>query len=52
MVVLARRTIRGGTEIPAICTEWAKSSWLTSGLIIRLIMPSFSTVGVKDNPTP
>ena len=41
-VVVARRTISGGTEmpVPATWTGWLVSSWLTSGSIFRLIRPS------------
>ena len=51
-VVWARRTISGGTEMPATVTGWLMSSWLTSGSILRLIRPPPSTVGVKARPTP
>ena len=52
-VVEARRTISGGTEMPADRHRmWLESSWLTSGSIFRLIRPSLSTVGVKARPTP
>ena len=51
-VVLARRTISGGTEMPATWTGWLGSIWLTSGSIFRLIREPFSTVGVNANPTP
>ena len=52
IVVLARRMISGGTEMPATVTGWLVSSWLTSGLMTRLITPFLSTVGVKESPTP
>ena len=51
-MVEARRTISGGTEVPAIVTMWLKSSWLTSGSIFMLIRPPLNTVGVKARPTP
>src|SRR3984957_15689314 len=52
-VVEASRTVSAGTEMPAaIATEWVGSSWLTFGLMTRLMMPSRSTVGVKARPTP
>ena len=47
-VVEALRTISAGTEMPATVTVWLVSISLTSGLISRLIRPSLSTVGVKD----
>src|ERR1700719_885948 len=52
-VVEASRTVSAGTVTPPVMdTPWAGSSWLTFGLITRLIWPPRSTVGVKDRPTP
>src|ERR1700682_381348 len=52
-VVEASRRINAGTETPPVIdTPWAGSSWLTFGLMTRLIWPSLSTVGVKARPTP
>src|SRR3984885_4162135 len=52
-VVEASRRISAGTVTPPVIdTPWAGSSWLTFGLMMRLIWPSLSTVGVKDRPTP
>src|SRR5580658_4368556 len=52
-VVEASRRISAGTVTPPVMdTPWAGSSWLTFGLMMRLIWPSLSTVGVKERPTP
>ena len=51
-VVAARRTISGGTEMPATWTGWLVSSVAHFRLDLEIDQAAASTVGVKARPTP